>query len=54
MFYVVSTLEETFNSIEEARQAWIDADCPKQRGSSVWISENCGVETLRTITLANA
>jgi len=52
--FTVSNLDGIYNSIEEALQAWIDAGCPRQRGSSVWITEHDGIETVRTITIASA
>lgn len=59
-FYTVSELDGTFDTIPEARQAWINAGKPQSAGSSVWISEHdtdtkdapglC--VTVRTITLS--
>ncbi len=59
-FYTVSELDETFDTIREARQAWIDAGRPQSAGNSVWVSEHDtntkGVPglcvTVRTITLS--
>jgi hypothetical protein len=47
-----SEIENTFfRSLEAARQAWIDAGSPTTRGSSVWVTEHNGAETVRTITI---
>lgn len=63
-FYTVSTIDGTYPTLEEARNAWVSEGKPKYAGSSVWASEyevdplpllRQGVaETLRTITLEAA
>ncbi len=54
LFYTVNNLWGVFGSVKEAAAAWEKAGCPKDRGSSVWVTECLGMETLRTITLQEA
>lgn len=58
IFYTVSNIDGRFKTIQEAREAWEQMGRPKQRGSSVWISEHRDMgkyaETIRDITIQEA
>ena len=55
-FFTVSSLDDKFNTLDDAIKAWNEAGCPRQSGSSVWVTEylvdnNGFAKTLRTITI---
>lgn len=44
-------IDGTFNSLDEALDAWKAAGCPVQTGSSVWVTKTFKGDTLATFTL---
>jgi hypothetical protein len=50
--FTVSNLDGIFPSLKKAIAAWNAAGKPPERGSSVWVTESRGFDTVRTITLA--
>jgi hypothetical protein len=50
-FWTVSELEEQFETLQEAREAWLAAGEPKSSGNTVWASAYENGLTLCTVTL---
>jgi len=51
-FFTVSSVDGVFTTLAAARRAWTSAGRPQPKGSSVWITEHRGPETIRTHTIA--
>jgi|GEM_PF-4657197 len=51
-YFTVSNIDGTFASYSDALAAWVSAGSPRMVGSSVWISEHVGCDTVKTYTIA--